>query len=188
MKRRSYLPLLIAFFAVVLFATPVLGAWYGADRSGTLTGNSSTGDLEQKLDELIFPKDRVIDVRVTVDDEDFQDMLENASAEQLKPAAVEYNGIKMENIGIRTKGNLSLMSVVQSDSDRYSFKLSFDEYISSQKLFGISKINLNNSYSDPTNMREVLAYEVAEQLGLPVPKYSYVNLYINGELWVSIRR
>ncbi|WP_342565762.1 CotH kinase family protein [Paenibacillus sp. FSL R7-0345] len=137
---------------------------------------------EQSLDTDVFPKDKVVDVRITIDPDDFQDMLDNASAEEYKAASVEYNGIKMDNIGIRTKGNLSLRSVVQmSDSDRYSFKISFDEYVN-QNLFGITKINLNNNYSDASYMREFLTYELAESMGLPTPKYSFVNIYVNDEL------
>ncbi|MGO4370274.1 CotH kinase family protein, partial [Paenibacillus sp. MCAF20] len=56
------------------------------------------------------------------------------------------------------------------------------EYVS-QTLAGISKINLNNNYSDASYMREFLSYELAESMGLPTPKYSYVNVYVNGELW-----
>ncbi|GIP40145.1 hypothetical protein J31TS4_34250 [Paenibacillus sp. J31TS4] len=153
--------------------------------SGTGTGGSSPAAAsaeEKQLDEQVFPEDKVIDVKVTLDPADFQDMLDNASAEEFKQASVDYNGQHFDNIAIRTKGNLSLRSVVSMpDSDRYSFKLSFDEYVN-QTIGGLSKINLNNNYSDATYMREFLSYELAEKMGLPVPKHSFVNLYVNGEL------
>lgn len=137
---------------------------------------------EKSLDEQVFPKDKVVDVKITLDPNDFQDMLDNASAEEYKTTSVEYNGIKFDNVAVRTKGNLSLRSVVQmTDSDRYSFKISFDEYVN-QNLFGITKINLNNNYSDASYMREFLTYELAESVGLPTPKYSFVNVYVNDEL------
>ncbi|WP_313638677.1 CotH kinase family protein [Paenibacillus sp.] len=137
---------------------------------------------EKSLDEQVFPKDKVVDVKITLDPDDFQDMLDNGSAEEYKTASVEYNGIKFDNVAVRTKGNLSLRSVVQmTDSDRYSFKISFDEYVN-QNLFGITKINLNNNYSDASYMREFLTYELAESVGLPTPKYSFVNVYVNNEL------
>jgi len=180
-KRDGYLPVLVIFFALVLVTALVWDA--SSPGRGTALQASSEGDGEEELDRSVFPKDKVVDVKITIDEEDFEDMLANASAEEMKPASVEYNGIKLDNVGIRTKGNLSLRSVVSSDSDRYSFKLSFDEYISSQTLQGISKINLNNNYSDATYMREFLTYELAEEMGLPTPKFSYVNVYVNGELW-----
>ncbi len=150
--------------------------------SGTAAGGEGISADEQKLDETVFPKDKVIDVKVTIAPDQFQDMLDNASAEEMHEATVDYNGQTFKNIGIRTKGNSSLSSVVRmTDSDRYSFKLAFDEYVG-QTLQGISKINLNNNFSDATYMREFLSYELAESMGLPTPKYSFVNLYVNGEL------
>ncbi|WP_341278532.1 CotH kinase family protein [Paenibacillus sp. FSL H8-0537] len=149
----------------------------------TTTEASVVSDGEQTLDETVFPKDKVIDVKITVDKDDFQNMLDNASSEEFKEATVDYNGQVFNNVGLRTKGNLSLISVVNNkDSDRYSLKLSFDEYVN-QTIEGVSKINLNNNYSDASYLREFLTYELAEAMGLPTPKYSYVNVYVNGEFW-----
>ncbi len=144
--------------------------------------SSAAVSNQQNQATQVFPKDHVVDVKITMAAADFQDMLENASQEEFKTASVDYNGQHFDHVAIRTKGNLSLRSVVSSDSDRYSFKISFDEYISSQQLYGISKINLNNNYSDASYMREFLTYELAERLGLPTPGYSFVNVYVNGEL------
>lgn len=182
MKRRCFKTLLSCCSLLLILALTACGVSTTPVTSESLD-TTATSLTEQKLDEEVFPKDKVVDVKITIDSDDFQDMLDNASAEEYKQASVDYNGQHFDNIGIRTKGNLSLRSVVQmSDSDRYSFKLSFDEYVN-QTLEGISKINLNNNYSDASSMREFLTYELAEQMGLPTPKYSYVNVYINDELW-----
>ncbi|WP_366946797.1 CotH kinase family protein [Desulfosporosinus nitroreducens] len=37
---------------------------------------------------------------------------------------------------------------------QFIFKLPFDEYIDNQTLAGLSKINLNNMYSDASYLRE----------------------------------
>lgn len=190
MKRQGTKLLLWLCTGLLFFGLIACEALYQNQNSGTplksgdTAGSSTTVSAEEQLlDETVFPKDQVIDVKITLDSDDFQDMLDNASAEEFKTASVDYNGQHFDNVGIRTKGNLSLRSVVQmEDSDRYSFKLSFDEYVN-QTLNGIEKINLNNNYSDASYMREYLAYELAEQMGLPTPKFSYVNVYINDELW-----
>lgn len=184
MKRKAAVPVLAILFALMLAVGIVANAaGTNGGTGGTAdTASSSVSETEQILDEDVFPRDKVIDVKVTLDEDDFQDILDNASAEEYKTASVNYNGVQMDNIGIRAKGNLSLRSVVQmEDSDRYSFKLSFDEYVN-QTLDGISKINLNNGYSDASYMREFLTYELADLMGLPTPKFSFVNLYVNGEL------
>lgn len=184
MKARGKLTLLI--LCCLLLVIAMAGCQItnpSADNNNTTdTQEKAVSSEEQSLDAEVFPKDKVVDVKITLDPDDFQDMLDNASAEEYKTASVDYNGIKMDNVAVRTKGNLSLRSVVQmEDSDRYSFKISFDEYVN-QSLFGITKINLNNNYSDATYMREFLTYELAESMGLPTPKYSFVNIYVNDEL------
>ncbi|MEC0089431.1 CotH kinase family protein [Paenibacillus macquariensis] len=149
-----------------------------------VTSTTETSKANDDIATKVFPKDKIIDVKITIDKDDFQSMMDNASAEEIKTASVDYNGMHYDNVGVRTKGNLSLRSVVSmDDSDRYSLKLSFDEYLSSQTILGISKINLNNGYSDASYMREYLTYELAEQMGLPTPGYSFVNVYVNDELY-----
>ncbi|MFM9328779.1 CotH kinase family protein [Paenibacillus mesotrionivorans] len=183
MKSKTAVPVLVILF-VVMLAVGLYGKYSGSQEALTVPANAYSGKTAEELSETVFPKEKVIDVKITVDEADFQDMLDNASLEEYKMASVEYNGTKFDNVGIRTKGNLSLRSVVQmQDSDRYSFKLSFDEYVDNQTLAGISKINLNNNYSDASYMREFLTYELAEEMGLPTPGHSYVNVYINGKLW-----
>ncbi|MWC29318.1 CotH kinase family protein [Paenibacillus sp. MMS18-CY102] len=183
MKSKTAVPLLVVSMIVALIAGIVLDGWAGGTGDSAVSGGTSAAANTEQLDQDVFVKDKVVDVKITIDPDDFQSMLDNASAEEFKSATVEYNGIQLDNVGVRTKGNLSLRSVVSMpDSDRYSFKLSFDEYISNQTLLGLAKINLNNNYSDATYMREFLTYELAESMGLPTPKYSYVNVYVNGEL------
>lgn len=148
----------------------------------TEQAHAGTVTEQSEQDTNVFVENKVVDVNITMAAADFQDMLDNASDEEYHSATVDYNGKTITNVGIRTKGNLSLRSVVQmDDSDRYSFKLSFDEYISGQNLYGLDKINLNNNYSDASYMREFLAYEMSEMLGLPTPKHSFIRIYVNGE-------
>ncbi|EFM08534.1 Spore coat protein CotH, partial [Paenibacillus curdlanolyticus YK9] len=183
MNSKSAVPILVASMIIALIAGIVLDGWARGTGDSAVSGGTSAAANTEQLDHDVFVKDKVVDVKITIDPDEFQSMLDNASAEEFKSATVEYNGIKLDNVGIRTKGNLSLRSVVSMpDSDRYSFKLSFDEYISNQTLLGLTKININNNYSDATYMREFLTYELAESMGLPTPKYSYVNVYVNGEL------
>jgi spore coat protein CotH len=73
--------------------------------------------------------------------------------------------------------------VARSTSDRYSFKVDINEYVDGQKFFGLKKFTLQNSFNDPSYMREVLTYELMTELGVPAPQHAYVNLYINEELF-----
>ncbi len=131
------------------------------------------------LDTVIFPHDKVIEVYIQIDEAELQKMFDQARQEQYVMCNVVYNGYMIKNVGIRPKGNSSLMHVASSSSNRYSFKLDFNEFVKGQSLFGITKINLNNGFSDPSFMREYLTYEISQELGLQTPKTTYVALYIN---------
>lgn len=140
-----------------------------------------TKNSEFSYENIVFNKNKVTTVDIEIAEEDWADMLENASAEELKQADITVNGKKVENVAIRTKGNLSLRSVVNSDSDRYSLKIDFDYYDDTKSLYGLKKLNLNNNYSDSTLMREYISYELMEQMGLPTPAHSYIYVTVNGE-------
>ncbi|KYG90745.1 hypothetical protein A0U40_07165 [[Bacillus] sp. KCTC 13219] len=132
-------------------------------------------------EELVFNQNKVTTVDIELAEGDWLDMLENASAEEYKEATITINGKRMEHVAIRTKGNLSLREVVNSDSTRYSFKIDFDYYNNEQSLYGLTKLNLNNNYSDATLMREYISYEIMEAMGLPTPAHSYMYITVNGE-------
>lgn len=129
-----------------------------------------------------FNKDKVIDIKITLSEADFQDMMANPTKEEYKQADVEIDGVKVTNVGFRVKGNSSLTSVARSDSDRYSFKVDFNQYIDEQTLEGLTKLNLNNSFSDSTYMREYLSYSLLNKMGIPTPAFAYTNVYVNEKL------
>lgn len=133
--------------------------------------------------EHIFQDDTVNEINIEIDEADWQDMLENPLEEEYHKANVTINGETVGNVAIRTKGNNSLTSVANSDSDRYSFKLDFDYYDNNGNYYGLKKLCLNNNYSDNSSMREYISYKIMGELGLDVPQCGYSNITVNGEEW-----
>ncbi|WP_083496971.1 CotH kinase family protein [Brevibacillus choshinensis] len=132
----------------------------------------------------VFDQSKVTTVDITIDEADLTKMLENPLEEKMYSADVVVNGEKVENVGLRTKGNLTLRSVAQmEDSDRYSWKIDFDKYVDEQNLHGLKKLSLNNNYSDPSQMREYLSYSLMQKMGIPTPAFSYMYVTINGKEW-----
>jgi len=125
----------------------------------------------------------VNDLYINISTENWQDILENPLDEEYHETSITFNGVTLDSVAIRTKGGSSLSSVAQSTSDRYSFKLDINEYVDGQKFFGLKKFTLQNSFNDPSYMREVIAYELLDEMGVATPKNSYVNFYVNGELF-----
>ncbi len=129
----------------------------------------------------IFEKDSVIDINIDIDEADLSDIRNYPKNEEYHSADITVDGIKVENAGIRTKGNMTLNSVANSDSDRYSYRIKFNKYVKGNKLIGLDELCLNSGYSDPSYMREYLHYEVLRSLGMNVPETVFARVYINGE-------
>lgn len=129
----------------------------------------------------LFDKDGITTVNITISDEDWADMLENPLEEEFHLCDITINGETYESIAIRTKGMTSLSSVANSDSDRFSFKIKADEYVSGQSFDGLDEFVLNNIYQDATYMKEYLSYEMMDYIGVDTPLYSYAAISINGE-------
>ena len=130
----------------------------------------------------LFGSDLVsIDIRADADE--WQEMLDNATAEAYISCDVVVNGTLFTSVGVRPKGNTSLTSVAGSDSDRYSFKLEFDHYVDGQTCFGLDKFVVNNIQSDATYMKEYLSYQMMDFLDVPSSLCSFADLSVNGETW-----
>lgn len=131
----------------------------------------------------IFQEGTVNEINIEIDEADWQDMLENPLEEEYHKANVTINGETIGNVAIRTKGNNSLTSVANSDSDRYSFKLDFDYYDNNGNYYGLKKLCLNNNYSDNSSMREYISYKIMGEMGLDVPECAYSHITVNDEEW-----
>ncbi len=132
----------------------------------------------------LFHKDKIMEIDILMSDKDWEDMLANALKEEYYCCDVVINGITYYNVGIRPKGNTSLSQVASSNTtDRYSFKLEFDHYDSTQTCMGLDKLVLNNMISDATYRKEYLSYDIMEYLGVETSLFSYADVSRNGEAW-----
>lgn len=149
---------------------------------GQSTKSAASG-ITMKYESSLFSSDSIIDVNVSIAQEDWEDLLANAIKEEYYSCDVTVNGTEYKNVGFRAKGNTSLSMVAASDSDRYSFKISFDEYVDGQTCDGLSMLVLNNNYSDATMMKEAICYDMFAFLGADASLYNYAKVSINGEYY-----
>jgi len=126
-----------------------------------------------------FTTDRVATVRILMSEEDWAALQQNALAEEFVRADFWFDGELVPDVGVRPKGNSSLNDTVLSGSVRFSLKVDFNLFNKARSFHGMKKVNLNNGWSDPTLIRERLAYELYEQMGVPTPRSSFVDLWVN---------
>lgn len=132
---------------------------------------------------VAFDASVVKDLYINISTDNWQSILSNPEAEEYHETAITFNDVTLDSVAIRTKGGSSLRSVAQSTSDRYSFKVDINEYVDGQKFFGLKKFTLQNSFNDPSYMREVFAYDLLKEMGVATPQHAFVNVYVNNELF-----
>lgn len=152
-----------------------------ADRFVEVSG-SSAATMEYKS--TLFDTSEIMTVNIIMDEDQWQELLDNAISEKYNACDVEINGETISNVGIRTKGNTSLSSIANDpDTDRYSFKIKFDKYVDGQTCMGLDKLVLNNNFADATNRKEALVYDMFQYLGADASLYHYAKISVNGEYW-----
>lgn len=94
------------------------------------------------------------------------------------PCNFTFDGFRLENVGIRLKGQIGSGREM---SGKAQFSVKFDEFVSDQRLHGLKKLILNNEVQDPGFTSRRLSYEIWRNAGVPVPRTAYAHITFNGE-------
>jgi len=138
-------------------------------------------DKVMGYEQRLFDTSRVHTIGIVM--EDWDSFIETCENEEYAACSVVIDGEAYKNVGIRAKGNTSLSSVSSMGSDRYSFKIEFDQYDNTKTYHGLDKLSLNNLIQDNTMMKDYLTYQLMGQFGAVAPLCSYVYITVNGEDW-----
>lgn len=156
-------------FAIVLTTVFAFGEKLGITLSARATG------YETRL----FDSTRVHTVDIVMDD--FDGFLETCTNEEYALCTVVIDGEAEKNVGLRAKGNTSLTNVKSYGNNRYSFKIEFDHYDSTNTYHGLDKLCLNNIIQDNTYMKDFLCYTLMGDFGVSSPLCSFAYITVNGE-------
>lgn len=171
---------IIAVIVAAAIAVCMLTAIFSDTLAQKLGGSGITQEYESEL----FDISKIMTVDILMDDDEWNEMIENAIAEEYYPCNVVVNGTTFYNVAIRPKGNTSLSTIVSDPTtNRYSFKLEFDYYVDGQTCFGLDKLVLNNNYADATNMKEAVVYDMFAYIGSDASLWNYADISVNGETW-----
>jgi hypothetical protein len=146
-----------------------------------------THSTAQNPGDILFDDNTIHTIELQFDHPDFLDSLYahyayNTSAEVSKKyllSRITVDGTDYDSVGVRFKGYSSMTY----PGDKKSLKIDINEYIRSQKIDGLKKINIHNSYGDPTMLREKLSYDIFQSLGVSAPRCSFAKVYINNTYW-----
>lgn len=128
----------------------------------------------------IFHMNYIHTIHITFPYPAFYDSLLNSKAtDTYLKVNVQFNNEQYIDVGIKAKGNSSF----NNPSQKKSFKLDFNEFVPGQDIHGLKKLNFNNSFKDPSFMREKLANDFLIEHDIPAPRTTYCNVYLNNQLW-----
>jgi len=147
-------------------------------------------DASEGLYSRFFLKDSIQTVSVTIDENNFNYLLQNALEEPyMLTDSITIGDETIQYAGIKTKGNWTLQATNDSESDRFSFTVNFGKFIkkkdygAKQNFYGLAKVSFNNLFLDKTAMKEYTAMKLMDEMGLPTPEYGIAKLYINGDFY-----
>jgi spore coat protein H len=101
------------------------------------------------------------------------------------PATLTFDGITFTNIGLRLKGNSSLLNSWRSGSDKLPFRLNADGLedqlpeARDQTFFGFPNLNLTNNSQDASFLRAKVVGDLFRQAGLPAVRTAFVRVFFD---------
>ena len=120
-------------------------------------------------------------IRITFQQPAFWDSLTlYYTLDKMMEADVEIDGRLVPNSGVQLKGG---SSYIYYPGVKKPIDLDFNVFVPDQTYNGLSRLNLGNGYKDPTMMREKLFLDFCAQAGLPAPRCTYANVYLNDTYW-----
>jgi len=128
--------------------------------------------LAQTSDDL-FDGTTLQELRLTMSSRDLQTLHADFGANTYYPADLQWRGVKVRNIALRSRGSGS-----RSDT-KLGIQLDFNRYSTSQQFLGMKSLVLDNLLQDPAMVRERVSMAFFDRMGLPAPRESFCRLYIN---------
>ena len=135
--------------------------------------------LGAKAQHSFYQKGIIQKIEVFISDPNWDyklDTAANGAEGYLLIDSVRINGANIDSVGIKYKGNSSYDSSILKNP----IHIALDEF-TERTYQGIADIKLSNCYSDPSMIREVLAYDMLSNY-MDCPQSNFAQLYINGNL------
>ena len=157
---------------------------------GLVSHNTSAKELT--LND-IFPADRVIDVQITVSQQDWNTIRYQTrdirtalgASRQFQPmespytyvdASVSIDGVVFPKVGLRKKGFIGSLS-----HTRPSLKIKLNHIDKDSEIEGLTNLTLNNNKQDTSLMSQFMGYALFNAIGSPAPRCAYAKVTVNGE-------
>ena len=115
------------------------------------------------------------DLRLWVNSRDLAALHEQAATNTYYPADLEWRGLRVRSVGIRSRGNGS------RNATKLGLRVDFNRYVGGQEFLGLGSLVLDNLWQDASMVREHVAMALFARLGQPSSRESFARVFINDE-------
>jgi hypothetical protein len=116
-------------------------------------------------------------IELTINTRDWEKLKANFQDNEYYATMIAWRGQTMRNAYVRSRGSGS------RSGTKPGLRLDFNRTAAgAQEWLGLKSLILDNLKQDPSGMREMLAFRLFERMGLPAPRESFTELYVNGKL------
>lgn len=91
--------------------------------------------------------------------------------------AMDFDGKKIGDVGLRFKGNSSY--AVSAGTLRRPMKVDFDRFVEGGRFSGLETFNLSNTTYDPSQVRESLAFWLYRKMDVPASRTGFALVYLS---------
>ena len=184
---------IIAVVAVLLIAAVIVYAVSNdSKREENETGSSTNGNggttgqqnqnnsafVEDHYYDELFKND-IMEIKINMSEDDTFLMWETPSEDNLYYSDISINGIAWSNVAIRVRGKKNTEAVFESGSNKYSYKLDFNEFDNKNEFYELDGLYLNNMMEDGSYIGQYISYKLMEKLGGVTPYYSLAKVQID---------
>ena len=154
---RTFAPL--ALLLVIFASSPPVGGQVSAPTADDLFDNQ----VLQRID-------------LTINSRDWLKLKATFEENTYYTTTISWRGQTMRNAWVRSRGSGS------RSPSKPGLRVDFNRNAAgAQEWLGLKSLVLDNLTQDPSGMREMLATRVFERMGLPAPRESFAQLFVNNQ-------
>ena len=142
---------------------------------GLILQSAAATSVQAQTTDDLFNEGVVQTLEITIHSRDWDTLRANFTSNDFYPADVTWNGLRVRNVGIRSRGFGSRNGV------KPGLEVNFAHYSSRGEFLGLRALVLDNLTTDPSMIRERVAMAFYRRMGIPAPREVHANLYVNGD-------
>lgn len=125
-----------------------------------------------------YDREQVQEIHLTIDMLNLNKMKEALPERKYVPASLRWKNIRLENVGVRYKGNSSSRP---NQKHKRGYLIKVNEFNKETRFLKLRRIALDNGIQFGSLFSEPIITDILRDLNVPSSRYNYAKLFINGD-------